>query len=484
MTDPAAGRRRTQLEQSVIECAPSTSIGRATGEAEEVLFVLEGNGDLALAGNRYGLEPESGAYLAPGEEYELHNPGPGPMRVVSVRIDDPVVSGEGTAVERAVVRRLADQEEQSATTSRTFRIVADPSTGLQSATHFVGYVPTERAPDHFHTYDEVIYVLEGEGTLHAGGDRTPVAAGSFLELPAADRALRGEHRRGRHATRRSVSAGRLAGGRVLPRRHPGIPGDAAGHDRVTNVVKDPRGGVRAPMKVRISLVAMALTALVAAGCGSSKSSSTTSSASSASSTTAAASSGSSKSCTASIAIEGPFTGPVAQVGLEQLHFAQLAVADDNAANHTNVTLAQDDTQLTPSLAVSKTQSIIASNAVAAIGPAGSQEVEAVGPLFGKAGMAFISGSATLPALATSGKNPTFFRVVPDDNVQGPQDANYIDQPPPPEGRADHRRRRGLLAGSGQRDGSDPEEGRDHGQSPDAQRDRHRRDAGERRSSRS
>ncbi len=179
------------------------------------------------------------------------------------------------------------------------------------------------------------------------------------------------------------------------------------------------------MKVRISLAVLALT-LVAAGCGSSNSSSSSSSASSSgSSTQAAASSSGSKSCTASIAIEGPFTGPVAQVGLEQLHFAQLAVADDNAANHTNVTLAQDDTQLTPSLAVQKTQSIIASNAVASIGPAGSQEVEAVGPLFGKAGVPFISGSATLPALASSGKNPTFFRVVPDDNVQGPQDANYV-----------------------------------------------------------
>jgi branched-chain amino acid transport system substrate-binding protein len=179
------------------------------------------------------------------------------------------------------------------------------------------------------------------------------------------------------------------------------------------------------MKVRISLAAMAIAALVAAGCGSSKSSSSTSSAAASSgTTTAAASSSGSKSCTASIAIEGPFTGPVAPVGLEQLHFAQLAVADDNAANHTNVTLAQDDTQLTPSIAVSKTQSIIASNAVASIGPAGSQEVEAVGPLFGKAGMPFVTGSATLPALTTSGKNPTFFRVVPDDDIQGPQDANY------------------------------------------------------------
>jgi len=169
------------------------------------------------------------------------------------------------------------------------------------------------------------------------------------------------------------------------------------------------------MKVRLCLAAVALTALIAAGCGSS--SSTTKA--------AAASSSSSKKCVASIAIEAPLTGPVAQVGLEQLHFAQLAVANDNAANHTDVTLAQDDTQLTPSIATTKTESLIASSAVAAVGPAGSQEVEAVGPLFGKAGVAFISGSATLPALASDGKNPTFFRVVPDDNIQGPQDANYI-----------------------------------------------------------
>ena len=181
-TDPGPRGRRTGLEQVVIECAPGSSINRATGDAEEVLFVLAGTGELALAGERYPLEPETGAYLAPGEEYQVGSHGSDPLRVVSVRIEDPVAADE--PADRAVVRRLADQEEQAATTSRTFRIVADPSTGLKSATHFVGYVPTDRAPDHFHTYDEVIYVIEGEGTLHAGGDRTAVAAGSCLELPA------------------------------------------------------------------------------------------------------------------------------------------------------------------------------------------------------------------------------------------------------------------------------------------------------------
>jgi branched-chain amino acid transport system substrate-binding protein len=170
---------------------------------------------------------------------------------------------------------------------------------------------------------------------------------------------------------------------------------------------------------RIIIAAVSLAALTAAGCGSSSNTTSTTT----SNTTTKAATGS--ACTTSIAIEGPFTGPVAQVGLEQLHFAELAVASDNAANGTHVTLNQDDTQLTPSIAVSKTQAIIASPAVAVVGPAGSQEVEAVGPLFGRAGIGFITGSATLPALTLSGKDPTFFRAVPDDNIQGPQDANYI-----------------------------------------------------------
>jgi branched-chain amino acid transport system substrate-binding protein len=184
------------------------------------------------------------------------------------------------------------------------------------------------------------------------------------------------------------------------------------------------------MKVRLILVAVALTALIAAGCGSSSSNNSSSSSassggtSSASANSSASSGGSTKACNASIAIEGPFTGPVAQVGLEQLHFAQLAVANDNKSLGIHVTMAQDDTQLTPSIATTKTQSIIATPAVAVVGPAGSQEVEAVGPLFARAGLALISGSATLPALA-GGANSTFFRVVPDDNVQAPQDANYI-----------------------------------------------------------
>ena len=170
------------LEQTIVELDPGASTRRQTGADEEVLFVLDGTGSLELDGAEHELAPESGAYLAPGEEYRLKNTAQQPLTLISVRIPDP--DSETSTQPRKVVRRLADQEAQAATTDREFRIVADPSTGLRSATHFVGYIPTARAPDHFHTYNEVIYVLDGEGVLHSQGNEWRVTAGSCIQLPA------------------------------------------------------------------------------------------------------------------------------------------------------------------------------------------------------------------------------------------------------------------------------------------------------------
>jgi branched-chain amino acid transport system substrate-binding protein len=165
------------------------------------------------------------------------------------------------------------------------------------------------------------------------------------------------------------------------------------------------------MNRRVIMAVAALGALAAAGCGSSGGGS--------------GSAGPVKSCVASVGFEGPITGDVAVLGTEQLHFAQLAVSMDNKANKTKIKLVQGDTQLEPAQATTVTQQFTAnSKIIAVVGPAGSQEVQAVGPLFARAGLPFITGSATAAAL-TTGKYPTFFRVVSKDSVQGPQDAHYI-----------------------------------------------------------
>jgi branched-chain amino acid transport system substrate-binding protein len=167
------------------------------------------------------------------------------------------------------------------------------------------------------------------------------------------------------------------------------------------------------MKGRRIIVASALGALVVAGCSSSGGGGS------------ASGGGGNKPCVASIGLEAPITGPVAVLGQEQLHFAQLALKLDNKANKTKITLVQGDTQLDPAQATTVTQQFTANSKIlGVVGPAGSQEVEAIGPLMARAGLAFISGSATNVTL-TEGKYPTFFRVVSNDRIQGKDDADYI-----------------------------------------------------------
>src|SRR3954447_23815514 len=119
-----------------------------------------------------------------------------------------------------------------------------------------------------------------------------------------------------------------------------------------------------------------------AACGSSNKSSTSASTGSSAKT----------NCAAQIGVEAPITGQVAQLGGEQLHFAQLAVAQDNAKNGTKITIAQGDTQLQPAQATTVTRQFVSNDKIVAIvGPAGSQEVSAIGSQITRAGLPAVAG---------------------------------------------------------------------------------------------
>ncbi|HET9213428.1 MAG TPA: branched-chain amino acid ABC transporter substrate-binding protein [Gaiellaceae bacterium] len=129
-------------------------------------------------------------------------------------------------------------------------------------------------------------------------------------------------------------------------------------------------------------------------------------------------------CTAAIGIMGPFTGDVAAIGQEQLNWANFAVDQFNEERGTTFSLVEGDTQLDPAQAATVAPQFVSnSDIVAVVGPAGSQEVEAVGSIYGNAGIAFISPSATATNLTEDFE--TFFRVVPTDDDQGPTDATYM-----------------------------------------------------------
>jgi branched-chain amino acid transport system substrate-binding protein len=165
---------------------------------------------------------------------------------------------------------------------------------------------------------------------------------------------------------------------------------------------------------RLRLAGMLATAiaLVIAGCSSGKSSSS-------------GSGGQAASCKGSVGVMGPFTGDAASIGQEQLNWAKFGLERFNAENKTSYAIVEGDTQLNPAQASTVAQQFLSNDAIlGVVGPAGSQEVEAVGPIFTRSKLGFVSGSATKTTL-TDGSRPTFFRVVPRDDVQGPTDANYM-----------------------------------------------------------
>ena len=128
-----------------------------------------------------------------------------------------------------------------------------------------------------------------------------------------------------------------------------------------------------------------------------------------------------------IGIEAPITGPAASIGDDQLHWALYAANVWNASHSSpKISIVQGDTQLNPAIATTVSQSFASNSSIlGVIGPAGSQEVLAAGGIMKKAGLAFVSGSATNPALTNGKLKGYFFRVVPNDSVQGPTDASYM-----------------------------------------------------------
>lgn len=120
---------------------------------------------------------------------------------------------------------------------------------------------------------------------------------------------------------------------------------------------------------------------------------------------------------------GPLTGSAAFIGKEQLGFARYAIRTLAGGR---IRLVQADTQLDPKPARKAAAGLHANpDVLAVVGPAGSQEVLAVAPVFTRASrLPFVSASALQRSL-TNGSIPSFFRVVPHDGAQAPTIAAFV-----------------------------------------------------------
>jgi len=191
----------------VLEFAPGISPGMRNERSEEVLYVLENaaavdpnavrkparNATVFIDGCAFEVTTQTAIYLRPGQTLTVDHPGPKPLVLISSQCPEPVgepgigppvtslASGE-TRLETSPLVRL-DNREAIPTADRWYRVLVDDEVGGAKVTQFVGWIPPGRAPDHFHTYEEVLFILRGAGRLWAGEANTRIAAGSCVYLP-------------------------------------------------------------------------------------------------------------------------------------------------------------------------------------------------------------------------------------------------------------------------------------------------------------
>lgn len=154
----------------VVEIAPGVSTSYRNEERDEVLFSLD-SCTLVIDSVAQEVEPQSGVFIPAQKAFRFENRGTQPVSFVGVQC--PATHNN---VPQTVVR-LAEQGAMP-TADRWYRVLID-----SEVTQFVGSIPPGRAPDHFHEYEEVLFILRGEGRMWAGNTSTPIGYGSCIYLP-------------------------------------------------------------------------------------------------------------------------------------------------------------------------------------------------------------------------------------------------------------------------------------------------------------
>ena len=169
-----------RLEQRIADYRAGRTERSLDTAHHAVMFVAAGSGRLHLGGEEHALEPDCGVFVAAGETFAVEPDAGRALRIVEVAVPREADPAE----RRSVVVRYEDQPALSAGIGREFRILVGADAGISEVTQFVGVIPPGRAPMHCHEYDEVAYIVEGEGTMHwADGRADPVRRGSCIHFP-------------------------------------------------------------------------------------------------------------------------------------------------------------------------------------------------------------------------------------------------------------------------------------------------------------
>lgn len=174
---PESGAEAIALR--ILEFEPGKSPDFQNRAGDEVIYALEGDCTVFIDDVGYEIGPETGVYLRPGQTMSVNNAGSGVVRFVSAQCPEESTS---KPLDQPPIVKLSDRRALP-TADRWYRVLVDDEIGSEQVTQFVGSIPPGRAPDHFHEYEEVLFILRGEGRMWAGDTNTPIGPGSCIYLP-------------------------------------------------------------------------------------------------------------------------------------------------------------------------------------------------------------------------------------------------------------------------------------------------------------
>jgi mannose-6-phosphate isomerase-like protein (cupin superfamily) len=166
------------LHQRRLTLTGGSVIAGAAGGRGEAWYVIRGSGTLDAGGHGTAtLEPGTAVWMRESVRYECRALPEEDLEVLAVAVQAES-AGEADRPEIRVVTLDACEPER--TGDREFRVLL--SEGL-AFTQFAGLIPPGRAPEHHHTYDEVVHVLAGDGVVHLGDTTAEIGPGTSIYLP-------------------------------------------------------------------------------------------------------------------------------------------------------------------------------------------------------------------------------------------------------------------------------------------------------------
>lgn len=180
------------ISQTVNRYAPGQSPFLLNPRAEEVLYVVNGSGLCHLAGFDYDLRRATGVYIPPGAPYSIENRGSEDLLIVAVCCPEDdrrqILSKPQTdsRARGAPPGRIVREQDRPPipVRDRQFKLLVDKDVGCQQVTQFIGFIPPSKAPFHYHTYEEVIFILDGSGIVNVKEQSCEFGPGTSIYLPA------------------------------------------------------------------------------------------------------------------------------------------------------------------------------------------------------------------------------------------------------------------------------------------------------------